>query len=133
MKTRIKADMMAAWKAKETKKKDFLKFIIGEIERKEDAQTKLNDSEIEDLLRGIIKNLNRVSTMESLSEAAMASVYLPSQMDEGDIRETAVILITNGGYSGMKDMGKVMGDFNANFKGQADRKILSGIVKQLLN
>jgi len=133
MKARIKADMMAAWKAKETKKKDFLKFVIGEIERKEDANTKLNDLEIQDLLGGIIKNLSRVSTMESLTEAAMASVYLPSQMDETEITETVTILITNGEYSGMKDMGKVMADFNANFKGQADGKVLSGIVKKLLN
>ena len=32
----------------------------------------------------------------------------------------------------MKDMGKIMGDFNKQYGGQADNKIVSTIVKKIL-
>lgn len=132
MKAKIKADMMAAWKAKEIKKRDFLKFVIGEIERKEDANTKLSNDEIQALLIKIDKNLLVVGGMESVEQMEFLTPYLPVMMHVDEIKEVVTQLITNGEYSGMKDMGKVMGDFNANFKGKADGKVLSGIVKELL-
>lgn len=132
MKAKIKADMMTAWKAKEIKKRDFLKFVIGEIERKEDANTKLSNDEIQALLIKIDKNLLVVGGMESVEQMEFLTPYLPVMMHVDEIKEVVTQLITNGEYSGMKDMGKVMGDFNANFKGKADGKVLSGIVKELL-
>jgi uncharacterized protein YqeY len=132
MKARIKSDMMVAWKAKEIKKKDFLKFIIGEIERKEDANTKLTDAEIVKLIGGIVKNLSTLSTMTSLSEAAMASVYLPVELGQGAIEASVAVIIAKESYSGMKDMGKVMSAFNTEFPGQADGRVLSEIVKAQL-
>ena len=133
MKARIKADMVTAWKAKETEKRDFLKFVIGEIERKEDATVKLTSDEIQSLLIKIDKNLVIIGDSDSMKQSVFLNPYLPTLMNEDDVKEVVNTIIMNNGYSGMKDMGKVMNDFNANFKGQADGKILSGIVRGMLN
>tara|TARA_R110000765_G_scaffold215542_2_gene320327 strand:+ start:447 stop:848 length:402 start_codon:yes stop_codon:yes gene_type:complete len=133
MKARIKADMVTAWKAKETEKRDFLKFVIGEIERKEDATVKLTSDEIQSLLIKIDKNLVIIGDSDSMKQSVFLNPYLPTLMNEDDVKEVVNTIIMSNGYSGMKDMGKVMNDFNANFKGQADGKILSGIVRGMLN
>ena len=133
MKARIKADMVTAWKAKETEKRDFLKFVIGEIERKEDATVKLTSDEVQSLLIKIDKNLVIIGDSDSMKQSVFLNPYLPTLMNEDDVKEVVNTIIMSNGYSGMKDMGKVMNDFNANFKGQADGKILSGIVRGMLN
>lgn len=59
--------------------------------------------------------------------------YLPAQLSEADITTAIQEIIQQTGASSMRDMGKVMGMATKRFAGQADGKVVSGIVKQLLN
>lgn len=59
--------------------------------------------------------------------------YLPAQLSEADITAAIQEIIQQTGASSMRDMGKVMGMATKKFAGQADGKVVSGIVKKLLN
>ncbi|MEM6378091.1 MAG: GatB/YqeY domain-containing protein [Bacteroidota bacterium] len=59
--------------------------------------------------------------------------YLPAQLSEEEITTALKEIIAQTGASSMRDMGKVMGMATKKFAGQADGKVVSGIVKKLLN
>lgn len=59
--------------------------------------------------------------------------YLPAQLSEADITTALQEIIQQTGASSMRDMGKVMGMATKKFAGQADGKVVSSIVKKLLN
>ena len=132
MKQRVKDAMIAAWKAKEIEKRDFLKFCIGEIERKEDAVTKLDDEAVEDELISIAKNLRIVGDAESRAQLGFLSAFLPEPMTMGEVREALVEIITDGGYSGIRDMGKVMDKFNTEYKGRAPGSAVSSLAREII-
>lgn len=70
---------------------------------------------------------------QELGQVAVLEEYLPKQLSEEEITEKVKAIIAETGASSMKDMGKVMGQANKVMAGQADGRIISGIVKQLLS
>lgn len=70
---------------------------------------------------------------EELFQASIIEAYLPKQMSDDEVRTIVSEIIAEIGASTMKDMGKVMGLASKKIAGQADNKIISEIVKQLLN
>ena len=54
-------------------------------------------------------------------------------MDEGEIKKIVQNIIIQTGASSVKDMGRVIGMASKELAGKADNKIISDIVKQLLN
>lgn len=58
--------------------------------------------------------------------------YLPEQMDEDAIKQIVERIISETGASGLKDIGKVMPVAIKELSGKADNKVVSGIVKELL-
>lgn len=58
--------------------------------------------------------------------------FLPKQLSEAEVEEVIRGVIAEVGASTVKDMGKVMGAATAKLAGQADGKLVSGIVKRLL-
>jgi len=68
-----------------------------------------------------------------LAELRIIERYLPKQLSEEEIIEKLKALIANIGAKGPQDMGKVMGAATKEFAGQADNKIVSFLVKSLLN
>jgi uncharacterized protein YqeY len=66
-------------------------------------------------------------------EISVIEAYLPKALAEEEV--TAIIrnLINQSGATGMQDMGKVMGLATKTLAGQADGKLISDLVKQLLN
>ena len=70
---------------------------------------------------------------EEIAQALILEDYLPEQLEEGQIKEIVEEIIKTTGASGMADMGKVMGMASAKMAGQADGKVISGIVRDLLN
>ena len=65
-------------------------------------------------------------------QAGVLEEFLPTQMSEAEV--TAVIdeIVAQTGASGMKDMGKVMGQASGKLAGKADGKLIADIVKQKL-
>ena len=66
-------------------------------------------------------------------EIAVIEAYLPKALAEEEVVAIIRNLISQSGASGMQDMGKVMGLATKALAGQADGKLISELVKQLLN
>jgi uncharacterized protein YqeY len=58
--------------------------------------------------------------------------YLPGQLTEDEVRAAASAIIAELGASEMKDMGRVMGNLMPKLKGQADGRMVSQAVRELL-
>lgn len=70
---------------------------------------------------------------EEKYQAEVIEAYLPEMMSEEDIRTAAAEAIAASGASGPQDMGKVMGILTKSLAGKADGKVISNVVKALLN
>ncbi|MFC6102991.1 GatB/YqeY domain-containing protein [Olivibacter domesticus] len=66
-------------------------------------------------------------------EQDVIETYLPKQLGREEITERIQTIIGQLGASGMKDMGRVMGQANKELAGTADGRTVSEIVKELLN
>ncbi len=69
---------------------------------------------------------------KEIMEMDVIMVYMPTQMDEAEIRSYLEGLIKELGAESMKDMGRVMGTASKALAGKADGKIISKIVRELL-
>ena len=125
---RINTDFMLAFKAKEMEKKNFLGVVKGEIQNEVGRSGKDDDETVMGILKKIEKSLKQTNTAESLAELEYIKPYLPSLMGEDRIREIILGLKTDG----VTDMGKMMGAFNKDYRGQADNAVVSKIVKEVL-
>jgi len=65
-------------------------------------------------------------------QAKIIENYLPEQMDESAIETVVSQIIRDVGAESIKDMGKVMGMATKQLAGKADNRIVSGIVRKLL-
>ena len=70
---------------------------------------------------------------EELAQVAVMEKYLPKQMSEEEIAAALKEIIAQTGAAGPQDMGKVMGVATKQLAGKAEGKVISTIVKQLLN
>ncbi len=66
-------------------------------------------------------------------EITIIERYLPAQLDEDELRRIIQEIITATGAVDAKDMGKVMGAATKQLAGQADGKVVSAIVRELLS
>jgi uncharacterized protein YqeY len=67
------------------------------------------------------------------AEIAVIERFLPKQMSEDEARAAISGIIADVGASGMKDMGKVMGEVKARFAGQIEPARASALVKSALS
>lgn len=128
LKEQINADFMAAFKAKEMEKKNFLGVVKGEIQNEAGRSGKEDDETVLGILKKIEKSLKQTNTAESLVELEYIKPYLPTLMDEVLIRS----ILESYKNTGIEDMGKMMGAFNKEYKGKADNAVVSKIVKEVL-
>lgn len=59
--------------------------------------------------------------------------YLPKQLGEEELTPIIKKIIEETGAASMKDMGKVMGAASKQLAGQADGKVISAVVKNMLS
>jgi uncharacterized protein YqeY len=65
-------------------------------------------------------------------EISVIEKYLPKQMSEDEIKAELSKIIEQVGAKSPSEMGKVMGAASKHFAGRADNKVVSQLVKQLL-
>ena len=128
LKEKINTDFITAFKAKEMEKKDFLGLLKGEIQNEQGRGTVITDETIMLILRKMEKSLKQTNTEQSLIELKYLEAYLPKLMSEEQIRE--IVLVYKA--SGLNNLGKIMGQFNKEYKGLADNKVVSNIITELL-
>lgn len=66
-------------------------------------------------------------------EIAVIEKFLPKQMEEGAVKAVVQQIIEKTGANSPADMGKVMGMAMKQLAGKADGKMISSLVKELLN
>lgn len=67
-----------------------------------------------------------------LFQASIIERYLPKQMNREELETALKAIMSEVGATSPRDMGKVMGVASKRFAGQADNKVVSEIVKNLL-
>lgn len=143
---RINEDIKAAMLAREKEKLNALRAIKSAIllakTSKGAADTMSEEAEIK-LLKQLVKQRQDSAAIykeqnrddlyqEEKAQLDVIAAYLPQMMSEEEIETTLKQIITDNGFAGMKDMGKVMGMATKAFAGKADNKTVSDIVKRLL-
>lgn len=69
---------------------------------------------------------------EEENQAFVIEAYLPKRLSEEEVEKAVRAIIAATGASGMKDMGRVMGEANKQLAGKADGSAIAGLVKELL-
>lgn len=141
---KISADYKDALKAGDKNKVSVLRMIKSSMKYKEiDKKAPLTDEEVQAILMSSVKKAKE--SIEQYSKAGREDLankekeemlvvqeYLPKQLGEDELRKIVKDVIAEEGASGPKDTGKVMKSAMARLKGQADGKLVSQMVKEML-
>lgn len=125
-------------------KGDYETAISGILEAEQvEARSHLDDQEVLAVVQKLVKQ--RQDSIEEAEKAGREDIvasereelpfleaYLPRQLTREEIEAEARAVIEATGASGMRDMGKVMGPLMDQLKGQADGKLVSQVVRELL-
>lgn len=65
-------------------------------------------------------------------QASIIEKYLPEQMSEEEVKAAVEKIVADLGATTMKDMGRVMGVASKQLAGKADNKVISQLVRSLL-
>jgi len=128
LKEQINKDFMTAFKAKDMNKKNFLGVIKGEIDAMGGKGIEPTDENVLVVVKKMEKSLKETNNSESEKELSYIETYLPILMGEDRIRE----IISTYSKNGLNNIGQMMGEFNKNFKGMADNKVVSQIIKEYI-
>jgi len=121
-----------------------LRMIKAAVKNREiEKGSLLSDDEIFAVFRSFVKRANE--SIEQFSKAGRMDLaekekeelsimqgYLPLQPGEDEIRKLVKEIISETGAAGPKEMGKVMKAVMAKTKGLADGKLVSNLVKEML-
>ena len=142
---RIQSDYIAAFKAKETVKKDVLGLLKGAIlNAKIDKKEDLTDEEIVNLVEKQIKlrkdskveyeKAGKQDVVDQLDqEISVLMEYMPEQLSMDEVNKIIDNVFNKVNPTSQKDMGLIMKEVNPLLKGKADMKEVSNIIKDKLN
>jgi uncharacterized protein len=146
LQTQIMDVMKEAMKAKDTVALEALRAIKSELLLAQTAtgsKEEIAEADEIKILQRLVKmrkdsaeiftTQNRPDLAEpELAQIAVIEKFLPAQLSESEIEAIISKIISETGASGIASMGKVMGLASAQIGGQAEGKVISGIVKKLL-
>ena len=144
LKELIVADMQSAMREKDSTRLNAIRLLRAALQRREvDERETLDDEGVLGIIQKMIKqSRDAITQFESgqrtdlvekeLSLILVLQQYLPQQLDETAITESVDAAISELGASGLRDMGKVMGQLKAQLQGRADMGQVSTLVKEKL-
>lgn len=131
LQSKIREDMVTAMKNRDRDTVSLLRVVAGEFGRKMNNGIELPDDEVIAILRKMKENAIELG---NLGEVEILDKYLPQMLGEFQIKTIVGGIIQKNGFSGMQDMGKVMGIIkNHPMSAQIDGKLASQITKELLS
>lgn len=145
LKARLKEDMKAAMRARDTARLGVVRMALAAIQQREvDERGELSESELLSLLEKMIKQRRESAEQyrdggrpeladNELAEADLLSTYLPKPLAEHELAALIDAAIGETGASGMRDMGRVMALLKDRAAGRADMAALSARVKSRLS
>ena len=145
IKEQLLQDLKTAMKEKDALRKDMLQIVrAGVLQYEKDSQSELDEDGVfaliakevkkrEEMLDDL-KNSDRIDVVDrTKAEMAIFNAYLPEQMSEEQLEAIVRKVITDTGAHSARDMGQVMKALIPETRGRADGKMLSQVVKRLLN
>jgi uncharacterized protein YqeY len=150
LRERIADEMKAALKGQHKLRLSTLRLISAAVKdrdiaaRAEDRCAGCDEPEIMAILQKLVKQrIESAETYEKagrldLAESERAEVeivqeFLPKPMDEAEISAAADAVVAELDASGLKDMGRVMGELKSRYAGRMDFGKAGGRVKELLS
>ena len=137
-------DMQSAMRKKDSTRLNAIRLLRAALQRREvDERETLDDEGVLGIIQKMIKqSRDAITQFESgqrndlvekeLSLILVLQQYLPQQLDEAAIIKSVDAAISELGASGLRDMGKVMGQIKARLQGRADMGQVSTLVKEKL-
>jgi uncharacterized protein YqeY len=135
----VKQDLARAMKAGEKDRVGALRLVLSELQK--NAKEGSGD-ELAVLRRERKRRLESAAAFRDAgrdeladaeeAEARLIENYLPAQLDEGALRAIVAAAIAETAASSPKDMGAVMKIAMARAQGNADGKVVSGLVREAL-
>ena len=146
LQTEIMDAMKTAMKAKDTVSLEALRAVKSGLllaQTESGAKEEISKEEDIKLLQKLVKQRKDSAAIymeqgredlaqPELDQAAVIEKFLPAQLSEQEVEVKVKAIIAENGFSGMGDMGKVMGAASKELAGKADGKTISTVVKRLL-
>ena len=132
LKQKIEVEIKSGMINKDNVRRDVMRFLKSEISRFEGGKIVYDDKDIITLVKKNIENLKITNSETSQKEIEILSELLPKQLTELEVNDIITNIIGNGSYSTIKDMGKIIKDFNVDNSGKADNVLISKIIKEKL-
>lgn len=140
----IRAELTEAMKAKNAEKLSTLRMLQSSLKYQQiEVGHELSDEEAMSVIRKAVKQ--RLDSIEQYtkgnrpelaekerSEMEMLKVYLPPELTDEEIEAGVREIVASTGAQSKKDMGKVMKEATARYKGRVDGKKIQEIVGRLL-
>lgn len=140
----IRSDLTAAMKAQEKERLSTLRMLQSALKNEQiNSGHELSDEEAMNVIRKAVKqrqdSIEQYTTAgrteladKERSEMELLKTYLPPELSEAEIESGIREIIAATGAASKKDMGKVMKEATAKYKGRADGKKIQEIVQRLL-
>lgn len=144
LKDRIQTDVKDAMRARDKPRLAAIRLITAAIKQREvDERIELDDAQITAVLDKMAKQRREsIAQFEKAGrddlveqetfELQLIQSYLPEQLGEDEINALIDSTLQATGASGIKDMGKVMGQLKAKLQGRADMAAVSALIKARL-
>lgn len=145
-KAAMQAALKDAMKSKDSRRRDAIRLLMSAIKQVEiDKQKELSGEDVIDVLQKEAKirreSLDELRGSDGEAESieqqeyelSVIETFLPEQLSRDEIEALARTTIEQVGAQTPKEMGKVMGALQPQVKGRADGKLVSQIVRDLLN
>ena len=136
---KIRADQVAARKARDTFKATVLTTLLGEASPS--GKESVTDEQVTKVVQKFLKNLREVIGFTNdievqakmQSEIFILEQYQPKQLSEQELRSFISTTIAElSDIEGPRKTGMVMKELTAKYKGQFDGKTASAIVKEMV-
>lgn len=133
---KIDADLKKAMLARDEVTRETLRMLKSDLLMLEDPDelavltraVKSRRDSVESYIQGGRRDL----ADKELAEIAVIERYLPKQMTEDEARAAIGAIVDELGLSSKKELGKVMKEVKARYRGQIDGKVASSIARELL-
>ncbi len=145
MLSRIESDLKAALKAGEKRRVSTLRLLLSALKNERiQAQRDLTNEEIESAVRRAVKQRReaieqyekggRRDLVEAeTEELAILQGYLPQELSEPEVETAVRTVIAEKGLSSVKDVGLLMKELMARYRGRLDGKRAQEIARRLLS
>ncbi|HEV7765153.1 MAG TPA: GatB/YqeY domain-containing protein [Thermoanaerobaculia bacterium] len=141
---KVRADMTEAMKAQQKERLSTLRMLQSAMKNEQiNVGHELTDEEAMSVIRKAMKqrqdsieqftNAGRLEMAEKeRSEMELLKTYLPPEITDDELEAGVREIIASTGAQSKKDMGKVMKEATARFKGRVDGKKVQELVQRLL-